>query len=268
MVTGNKDSLKTAKKLYELIERKCKDSDGYLEAFTHDFKPLVNDKLSENGIIAERTMNTLLHVIEGFTGLYEATHDEDVKKSIIEIFNIFEKHVYNKEKKRQEVFFDKDYNSLLDLHSFGHDIETSWLIGWSLDLIKDDATTKKIDPILKQLSLEVLNKAVTEKGGLFNECENGVTDETYVWWVQSEAVIGFYNAHQRWNFEGAAAASEGVFEFINRYIIDKRDGGEWYWDLDKECEPTSHKDLVEPWKCPYHNGRMCFEMMRRLKDDK
>lgn len=266
--TGNKTALKTAFELYDLIESKCRDANGYLEAFSRDFKPLLNDKLSENGIIAERTMNTLLHVLEGFTGLYEVSHDKKVKGSIIAIFNIFEKHVYNKEKRRQEVFFDKDYKSILDLHSYGHDIETSWLMGWSLDLINDEEMTKKIDPLLKQLAVEVLNTAITEKGGLFNECESGVTDETYVWWVQSESVIGFFNAYQRWNIKGAKNASDKVFEFIKDYIVDKRDGGEWYWDLNNKCEPTSQKDMVEPWKCPYHNGRMCFEMMRRLKDDK
>lgn len=266
--TGNKKALVTATDLYNLIESKCRDEDGYLEAFTDDFKPLINDKLSENGVIADRTMNTLLHVLEGFAGLYEASHDERVRKSIIEILSIFDEHVYNREKKRQEVFFDKDYSSILDLHSYGHDIETSWLMGWALDLIDDDESTDKIEPILKELALNVLKIAREHNGGVVNECENGIVDETYVWWVQSESVIGFYNAYERWNVEEAKSASEDVFDFINKYVVDKRDGGEWYWDLDKNLEPTSRKDIVEPWKCPYHNGRMCFEMIRRLDDDK
>jgi mannobiose 2-epimerase len=266
--TGLKDALLTAFELYNLIESKCKDNNGYLESFTIDFKPLINDKLSENGVIAERTMNTLLHVLEGFTGLYEVTHDENVRKSIIEIFGIFENHIYNSDRMRQEVFFDLDYNSLLDLHSFGHDIESSWLMGWALDLIDDDKLSKRIDPLLKRLSINVLKTAVTDIGGLENECDRNIVDDTYVWWVQSEGVIGFYNAYQRWNVEGSYKAASDVFGFINTHIIDKRDGGEWFWDLDKNCNPISGKDIVEQWKCPYHNGRMCFEMMRRLKDDK
>lgn len=265
--TKNKKAIKLAYDLYKVIESQCKDEKGYLESFTSDFKPLINDKLSENGVIANRTMNTLLHVLEGYSGLYEATKDKQVKTSIIEIFNIFENKVYNKEKNRQEVFFDLDYNSLIDLHSYGHDIETSWLMCWALDLIDDNKIHNKIDPLLKQLSINVLNTAIEENGGVINECENQINDETYVWWVQCESVIGFYNAYQRWNIIKAKQASINNFKFINRYMIDKRKGGEWFWDIDKNLNPTSKKDIIEEWKCPYHNGRMCFEMMRRLKND-
>ena len=60
----NPESLQIAEKLYHIIEEKCRDEEGYLEAFSRDFKPVVNDKLSENGVIAQRTMNTLLHIFE------------------------------------------------------------------------------------------------------------------------------------------------------------------------------------------------------------
>lgn len=46
------------------------DEVGYLEAFTRDFKPESNEKLSENGVLADKTMNTLLHVFEAYTELY------------------------------------------------------------------------------------------------------------------------------------------------------------------------------------------------------
>ncbi len=51
------------------------DEYGYLEAFTRDFKPESNEKLSENGVMAEKTMNTLLHVFEAYTELYRVTKD-------------------------------------------------------------------------------------------------------------------------------------------------------------------------------------------------
>lgn len=265
--TGDKKSLDKAFELFNLIESKCKDGKGYLESFSVDFKPLINDKLSENGIIADRTMNTILHLIEGFSGLYEISHSKQVKESIIGIFDIFDKYIYNKDKKRQEVFFDLDYNSLIDLHSFGHDIETSWLMGWSLDLINDENLTRRIDPLLRDLLINVLNNAISEKGGLFSECEKGIINNNYVWWVQCESVVGFYNAYEKWNIKGSKQAASSIFDFINEYFIDKRIGGEWFWELDNNCKPTNEKDLVEQWKCPYHNGRMCFEMMRRLKND-
>lgn len=54
------------------IESKCRDNEGYFDAFSRDFSPASNEKLSENGVMAERTMNTLLHVMEAYTELYKA----------------------------------------------------------------------------------------------------------------------------------------------------------------------------------------------------
>lgn len=44
-----------------------------------------------------------------------------------------------------------------------------------------------------------------------------------------------------------------------------RPGSEWFWQTDKYGTPA-HKPIVEPWKCPYRNGRMCMELMRRNPD--
>lgn len=70
--SGKKDALNMAYVLYRVIEEKCRDENGYLEAFRRDFTPSSNEKLSENGVLAERTMNTLLHVLEAYSELYKA----------------------------------------------------------------------------------------------------------------------------------------------------------------------------------------------------
>ena len=73
--TGDTEALELAKSLQQIIETHCTDEYGYLEAFTRDFKPESNEKLSENGVMAEKTMNTLLHVFEAYTELYRVTKD-------------------------------------------------------------------------------------------------------------------------------------------------------------------------------------------------
>lgn len=60
-------------------------------------------------------------------------------------------------------------------------------------------------------------------------------------------------------------AAEEIWEYIKTYLVDKRNGSEWFWEVNDEGKPESRKPIVEPWKCPYHNGRMCFEVIRRLK---
>ena len=60
--SGDSEALDLAFQLFHIIENKCTDDLGYMEAFTRDFKPESNEKLSENGVLADKTMNTLLHV--------------------------------------------------------------------------------------------------------------------------------------------------------------------------------------------------------------
>ena len=262
--TKNEDALALAFDLYNLIEGKCRDDEGYLESFTREFMPGENDKLSENGVIAERTMNTLLHVFEGYSGLYEVTKDESVGKSMREILSIFKDKIYNDDMRRQEVFFDIDYNSIIDLHSYGHDIESAWLIEWGCDLLEDAELSKEIKDITTKLVESVYKKAYTEKGFL-NECEKGVDDRSRIWWVQAEAVLGFLNEWQKHpeKIEYKEAAIS-IWKFIKEYVADKRDGGEWYWDLSDDLIPSSRKNIVEEWKCPYHNGRMCLQVMNKF----
>lgn len=99
-----------------------------------------------------------------------------------------------------------------------------------------------------------------------NECENGVNDTTRVWWVQAESVVGFLNGYQKDPAEKKyLQAAEDVWDYIKNYMIDKRNGSEWYWCIHEDHTPVE-KPIVEPWKCPYHNGRMCIEVIRRMKD--
>ena len=260
----NPEALEIAWKLYDLVELKCKDEYGYLEAFTRNFEPEENDKLSENGVIAEKTMNTLLHVFEAYTELYRVTKEEKVAKQIRFMMDIIKDKVFNKEIGRQEVFFDKTWNSLIDLYSYGHDIETAWLVDRGLEVLGDEAYTNMLSPITKIITENIYNRAYIDHS-LVNESENGVVDTTRVWWVQAEAVVGFLNGYQKQGNKKFLDASEDIWNYIKKYFIDKRNGSEWFWSV-KEDHTPNEKPIVEPWKCPYHNGRMCFEVLRRMKD--
>ena len=258
---GDPEALARAKALFEVVESKCRDAGGYLEAFTADWRPESNEKLSENGVMASRTMNTLLHVMEGYTGLYEAEPIPAVREKLYEILGILEKHIWNPEKRRQEVFFDMDYHTLIDLHSFGHDIETSWLADHTLDVLGDEALTARVRPLLLAMADHTHAAALTERG-FMNECERGVVDGKRVWWVQAEALVGFLNAYEHTGEARYRDAVVSQWHFIRNEMIDPREGSEWYAYLTADGEPMP-LPVVDPWKCPYHNGRMAFEIMRR-----
>lgn len=262
--SGKKEALDLAKELFAMIEEKCTDDQGYLEAFTRDFKPESNEKLSENGVLAEKTMNTLLHVLEAYTELYRVSKDQAVKERLEWIMDVFADKVYNPKLKRQEVFFDKNYNSIIDLHSYGHDIETAWLMDRTLEVVNDESYTKKISPITKTLTENIYNVAFDGRS-LSNECDKGVVDTNRVWWVQAETLVGFLNGYEKDPTKTQyKEAAEATWQFIKDYVIDKRPGSEWFWLVRQDGTPVEGEPIVEPWKCPYHNGRMCMEVMRRL----
>lgn len=259
----DEEALELAVELKCLIEERCTDPLGYLEAFTRDFKPADNEKLSENGVMAEKTMNTLLHVFEAYTELYRVSRDESVADRLRFMMDIMADKIYNRALGRQEVFFDREWNSLIDLYSYGHDIETAWLADRGLEVLGDQEYDRKMSPITKEITKNIYKRAFYN-GALMNEAENKVSDRTRVWWVQAEGIVGFVNGYQKnHKDEVYLEAAEKLWEYITRHLIDPREGSEWFWSADEEDRPI-HKPIVEPWKCPYHNGRMCVEVIRRL----
>jgi mannobiose 2-epimerase len=259
----DEEALKMAYDLFHLIELKCKDEIGYLEAFDKEFHEIDNDKLSENGVIAHKTMNTLLHVFEAYTELYRVTKNKEVKARLEWIMDTFADKVYNKELHRQEVFFDKYMNSILDLHSYGHDIETAWLIDRGVEILEEKKYEDKMYPITKDLTKQIYEVAF-DGHSLNNECEKGEVNTSRIWWVQAETVVGFLNGYEKDpSKKEYLEAAKNAWEYIREYVWDKREGSEWFWEVDTTNKPTSKKPIVEPWKCPYHNGRMCFEVIRR-----
>jgi mannobiose 2-epimerase len=92
----------------------------------------------------------------------------------------------------------------------------------------------------------------------------GPADADRHWWVQAEAVVGYFNL---WDHFGAQEGLENAlvcWEFIKNNIID-RENGEWFWSLREDGSINRVDDKAGFWKCPYHNGRMCMEIVERLQ---
>ena len=261
-VTKDESALKLACDLYELIESKMRDEKGYLEAFSKNFEPISNEKLSENGVEAKRSMNTLLHVMEGYTELYRVAPQERVANSLREILDITDEKIYNRKLRRQEVFFDLDYNSLIDLYSYGHDIESAWLINRTTEILGDKNYIEKMGEMTKVLADNVY-KVAFDGHSIPAEAEKGIVKQDRVWWVQAEGINGFLDAYQKDpSRKEYLEAAESIWEYIMKYVVDKREDAEWYWYVNPDGS-AAREPIVEPWKCPYHNGRMCLEVITR-----
>lgn len=259
----DKEALELAYQLVDKVEDVCKDNIGYLEAFTRKFQIESNEKLSENGVMASRTMNTLLHVFEAYSELYRVDKNKKIADCMEWILDLFAEKIYNQRDRRLEVFFDNKWNSLINLNSYGHDIEASWLIDRGVEILGNPYYTEKITPITKDLASHIYSIALDEGSSCYNECEDGNVDTKKVWWVQAEAILGFINGYQQDNTKKEYLEAAGrIWDYIKEYMIDHRKGSEWFNELQKDGTPIT-KEIVGPWKCPYHNGRLCFEIINR-----
>lgn len=259
--TKKKEALDDAMGIYRVIEEKCYDGEGYLESFSVDFVPGDNEKLSD-GFAAVRTQNTMLHLLEGYTGLLRSSHDPEVAASLKAILMTEKNQIFNPEKRRQDCYFDAHFNVLNDVHSYGHDIEASWLFDEACDVLQDPETTEAIHFVTEAYADEVLKTAFDGRS-LANEFVDGEVDETRIWWVEAEAAVGFMNAYQKFPERAEfLEASIRQWEFIRDYMIDSR-SGEWFSSVSKDGTPNRKAALADMWKCPYHNGRMCMELIRR-----
>ena len=226
--SGDQEALKLAKELFTIIEEKCTDEIGYLEAFNEKFQLISNEYLSENGVMADKTMNTLLHVFEAYVELYRVSKDAKVAERLKWIMDTFAEKVYNPELQRQEVFFDKNYNTILDLHSYGHDIETAWLMDRGVEVLGDPVYKEKMTPITKALTAKIYETAFDGQS-LSNECDRGNVDTWRIWWVQAETVIGFLNGYEKSpEHKEYLEAAEKEWQFIKEHVIDKRENSEWF----------------------------------------
>ncbi len=148
--------------------------------------------------------------------------------------------------------------------SYGHDIEASWLLVEAAGMHDDPALLKRVRDTAVKIAKAVYMDGVQEDGSLpYEGGPKGLVDPGKSWWVQAEAMVGFYNAFQISGQEAFANAAHHSWEYIQNKLID-RNYGDWLKRLnpDGTAEATDYK--TGPWECPYHHSRACFEMMDRL----
>jgi len=176
---------------------------------------------------------------------------------------MFKQHIINPKNNHFHLFFDADWSVQSTAISYGHDIEGSWLLWEAAEIIHDTQLMEAIKPTLIDMARAVGEAAIDSSGGLYYESDGSHWDKNFHWWPQSEAVVGFYNAWQLTGDPQFLNWSKGTWNFIKKYQVDHMNG-EWHSVIgpDFKAKPAAK---VSPWKCPYHNGRMCIEMIKRIQ---
>ena len=292
--TGDREALECALQLFDCIEEHALDPvyNGYIEACTREWGTIADMRLSELDANYPKSQNTHLHIIEPYANLYRCLKELDVTEScnyvpvigavlpvdvavpqetkmrveraLRNIINIFTDHILNPETHHLDLFFDMDWTRGAGrLESYGHDIECSWLMHEAALVLGDTDVLAKMEPIV-QMVAKASEKGLRPDGSMIHEAnlDTGHVDDDLHWWVQAENVVGWFNLYQYFGDEAALDKAERCWNYIKTQLIDY-ENGEWHWSRHPDGTLNTVDDKAGFWKCPYHNSRMCLEIIER-----
>lgn len=264
--TGDREALDYAVKLFETVGKYSFDRDrnGYIEAFTREWKPIEDMRLSDKDENTSKTMNTHLHILEPYANLYRVWKNERQERQLRNMLDLFIGKILNKKTYHLDLFFDNCWHTDGNIISYGHDIEASWLIHEAALVLGDEALLKRIEPVITNIA-RAADEGLNPDGSMIYErfTAEDRTDRELHWWVQAENVVGHVNLYQHFGDEKALDTAMKCWQFIKDKIIDHANG-EWHWSLMPDGSVNRRDDKAGFWKCPYHNGRMCMEIIERF----
>ncbi|MEJ5993807.1 AGE family epimerase/isomerase [Pedobacter sp. Du54] len=260
--TGDEKALELAKETFQLIEKHSFDPLhlGYIEAFDQTWQSLADLRLSDKDLNAEKSMNTHLHIVEAYANLYGIWKDERLAKAIKDLLFVFKKHIIIGSS--LSLFFSTAWQPLSAIVSFGHDIEAAWLLQECAEILADEEEIAFFKSIALQIT-DATIKGVDGDGGMYYEYDastHHLVDEKH-WWPQAEAMVGFFNAFQLTGNSEYLTKSIKTWSFIFTKLRD-HDNGEWFWGIYRNGT-LMDENKGGFWKCPYHNGRACMEILKR-----
>lgn len=264
--TGDEEALDYAIRLFRSIEQHSFDpvKNGYCEALTREWGEMADMRLSDKDENERKTMNTHLHILEPYTNLFRVWKDGLLEKQLRNLIDIFTDKILNQQTGHLELFFNDDWVSKYRIVSYGHDIEASWLLHEAALALGDETVLKKVEPLVEYIAAAA-DEGLTPDGSMIYETflDKGKTDADRHWWVQAENVVGHVNLYQYFGDEIALQKAFRCWKFIKQHLVDCRNG-EWHWSLRADGTVNTTDDKAGFWKCPYHNGRMCMEIIERF----
>jgi mannobiose 2-epimerase len=255
--TGDKESLDAAIAIYRKLIEYAYDpvNKGFTESFKREWQTIEAE--------FPKTMNTNLHVLEAFANLYRVWNDDGLKKHLQEVIEIMSHKLLNQTTWHVQLYFTPDWQNQRDVDSYGYDMEFSWLLTDAAEALGDEEILKDTRRIAANIVAVQLEQAFDTNGAIMSGREGDRLKTDLAWWLQTEAVIGCLNAWQISGDKKFLDAAVRTWEWIKTYMID-HEYGEWYSSVTPEGIQQKDRVKADQWRCPYHNGRMGFEVIARF----
>ena len=278
--TQDPRSLALAQQAYRWLDVHAHDAKngGYYEALTRAGKPILaatadgpNDEIGTR--YGFKTMNTHIHLLESLSALYHVWPDAGLRNRLEETFALVRDKIAVESVGCLNYQFTPDWRALPDHDSFGHDVETAYLLTEAAEVLgrPDDARTwalaRRIVDHALAFGWDADNGGFYDAGTVFGSAP--ATTEK-IWWVQAEGLNALLLMHARYGHEDPRywAAFNKQWDFIRLHQTDPTYGG-WYPTVARDGTPPAGHVKSDGWTEAYHQGRALLNVsatLRRLAD--
>ena len=271
----DEEALTLAKQAYEWLQAHAHDAgnSGWHEALIRQNTP-ISAPTGTRGADAVGTrygcksMNTHIHLLESLAALYEVWPNAELRESLTEVFEIVRDKVAVESVGCLNLYFTPDWRALPDHNSYGHDVETAFLLVEAAAALgqSEDARTwalaRRIVDHALQFGWDNLNGGFFDAGGVFGPIFN----RKKIWWVQAEGLNalllmdGKFGGETRRYWE----AFTQQWQFIQRYQVDARCGG-WFAEVSENGDALPGRVKSDGWTEGYHQGRALLTVSAALR---
>jgi mannobiose 2-epimerase len=273
--TGDSHALELAKKGFDWLDKHAHDNvnGGYFETLARDGTPVTphapNGQVEEGpiGPVGYKSMNAHIHLLEALTELYHVWPDPTLRARLEEVLAIVRDKICV-EPGAMNLYFTSDWRAIPGPDSYGHDVETAYLM-IEADELLHRAASEKTERMAKMLVDHALAYGWDNvNGGFF---QNGPTygpaaDTKKEWWVQCEGLNALLLMHQRYGKQDPIYFKRFLdqWSFIKNHTIDSRDHG--LFNLTTAEGKPLIDDKGSIWKAAYHDGRAFWNVSARLRE--
>jgi mannobiose 2-epimerase len=274
--THDPAALALAQEAFRWIDKHAHDpvNQGYFEALHRDgtpyqaepYDPIVRNSMLDTFPLGYKSMNTHIHLLESFTQLYEVWKDDTLRQRVEELLHVVRDKVAV-QPGVMNLYFTNDWRPVPDRDSYGHDVETTYLMNEAADVLgkPSDQETERVGRMLADHSYAY--GWDDTHGGLY---ESGPfvgkpADLDKEWWVQMESLNTLLLLHEKYGSQTDVywRRFQQQWQYIQRYQIDAQYHGVYNTIKPDGTPATIAKGSI--WKAAYHDGRALLNVSERLQ---